>query len=76
MLISTLFKPGTKINPEHRPKYVHILAYASVVSEIYKKVICCEIHYVNIFLKFELPFYESENDFPDRVRENLSAEMS
>ena len=39
MLIATLFKPGTKINPEHRPKYVHTLAYASCVSEIYKKVL-------------------------------------
>ena len=39
MLIATLFKPGTKINSEHRPKYVHILAYASCVSEIYKKVL-------------------------------------
>lgn len=38
MFISTLFKPGIKINPDHRPKYVHILAYASCVSEVYKKV--------------------------------------
>ena len=38
MFMSTLFKPGTKINPEHRPKYVHILAYASCATETYKKV--------------------------------------
>lgn len=29
-----LFKPGVKVNPEHKPKYIYLLAYAASVYEI------------------------------------------
>lgn len=37
LLIETLFKPGNRINPEHKPKYIYLLAYAASVNETYKK---------------------------------------
>ncbi|CAG0882404.1 unnamed protein product [Darwinula stevensoni] len=37
LLVDSLFKPGSKINPEHKSKYIHLLAYAASVSEISKK---------------------------------------
>lgn len=37
LLMDSLFKPGTKINPEHKPKYIYLLAYAVSVHETYKK---------------------------------------
>ena len=33
LLVDALFKAGVKINPEHRMKYIYLLAYASSVSE-------------------------------------------
>lgn len=39
MFESMLFKPGVKLNPEHKPKYVYLLAYASCVVETWRKVI-------------------------------------
>ena len=38
MLIEGLFRPGAKINPDHKSKYIFILAYAACVHETYKKV--------------------------------------
>ncbi len=38
LFIDTLFKPGAKVNPEHKTKYIYLLAYASCVVEIKKKV--------------------------------------
>ena len=38
MFESMLFKPGVKLNPEHKPKYVYLLAYASCVVETWRKV--------------------------------------
>lgn len=35
--MESLFKPGTKLNPEHKPKYIYLLAYASSVFEVVKK---------------------------------------
>lgn len=33
MLVDALFKPGAKLNPDHKPKYIYLLAYASSVCE-------------------------------------------
>ncbi|KAK7505402.1 hypothetical protein BaRGS_00003564 [Batillaria attramentaria] len=37
LLIETLFKPGSHVNPDHKHKYVHLLAYAACVIEVYRK---------------------------------------
>lgn len=39
LILEALFKPGSRLNPEHRPKYIYLLAYAvSVVEQFqYKK---------------------------------------
>ncbi|KAG1664297.1 Negative elongation factor C/D [Nymphon striatum] len=37
LLVDALFKPGSKINPDHKPKYIYILAYAVSVYETFKK---------------------------------------
>lgn len=37
LLVDALFVPGSRINPDHKPKYVFLLAYASSVAETYKK---------------------------------------
>ncbi|XP_014242480.1 negative elongation factor D [Cimex lectularius] len=33
LVVDALFRPGMKLNPEHKPKYVYLLAYATSVSE-------------------------------------------
>ena len=33
LLVDALFKPGIKLNPDHKPKYIHLLAYAASVCE-------------------------------------------
>ena len=38
LLIETLFKPGSHVNPDHKHKYTHLLAYAVSVHETFKKV--------------------------------------
>ncbi|XP_048254735.1 negative elongation factor D-like [Haliotis cracherodii] len=37
LLIDTLFKPGTRVNPDHKHKYIHLLAYAASVIDTHKK---------------------------------------
>lgn len=37
LLVDALFKPGVKLNMEHRPKYVYLLAYAASVCETWPK---------------------------------------
>ncbi|CAL4099727.1 unnamed protein product, partial [Meganyctiphanes norvegica] len=37
LLIDTLFKPGSKVNPEHKNKYIFLLAYSAAVYETPKK---------------------------------------
>ncbi|KAF2348795.1 TH1 protein [Trinorchestia longiramus] len=37
LLIDALFKPGSKVNPEHKIKYFYLLAYAASVYETPKK---------------------------------------
>lgn len=37
LLIDSLFKPGVKLNPDYKPKYIHLLAYAASVSEVQPK---------------------------------------
>lgn len=37
LLVDALFKPGVKLNQEHKPKYIYLLAYASSVCEILLK---------------------------------------
>ncbi|XP_041375762.1 negative elongation factor D-like isoform X1 [Gigantopelta aegis] len=37
LLIDNLFKPGARLNPEHKHKYTNLLAYAASVIDIYKK---------------------------------------
>lgn len=36
--MQSLFKAGSKINQDHKHKYIHILAYAASVVETWKKV--------------------------------------
>ena len=38
LLITQLFDPDSTLNPEHRPKYIGLLAYACSVAETSKKV--------------------------------------
>ena len=33
LLVQTLFKPGSNINPDHKEKYLYLLAYATSVYE-------------------------------------------
>ena len=33
LLVQTLFKPGSAVNPEHKDKYLFLLAYAASVYE-------------------------------------------
>ena len=33
LLLEVLFKPGSRIHPEHKPKYIYLLAHASSVYE-------------------------------------------
>ncbi|XP_066249409.1 negative elongation factor D [Euwallacea similis] len=37
LLVDALFKAGVKLNPDHKPKYIHLLAYAASVSEVQQK---------------------------------------
>lgn len=37
LILDSLFKPGSRINPEHRPKYIYLLSYAVSVVEQIKK---------------------------------------
>ena len=37
LILDSLFKPGSKVNPEHRPKYIYLLSYAVSVVEQFKK---------------------------------------
>lgn len=38
LLIDALFKPSSRVNPEHKPKYIFVLSYAASVTEVFKKV--------------------------------------
>uniref|UniRef100_A0A7N6BVL9 Negative elongation factor complex member C/D n=1 Tax=Anabas testudineus TaxID=64144 RepID=A0A7N6BVL9_ANATE len=38
LFMQSLFKPGSKINQDHKHKYIHILAYAASVVETWRKV--------------------------------------
>lgn len=37
LLVGSLFRAGVKLNPDHKPKYIHLLAYATSVVEIQAK---------------------------------------
>lgn len=37
LLIDSLFKLSSRINPEHKAKYIYLLSYAASVTETYKK---------------------------------------
>ncbi|XP_015785499.1 negative elongation factor C/D [Tetranychus urticae] len=37
LLLTIIFRPTSKINPEHKPKYIYLLAYATSVHETWKK---------------------------------------
>ncbi|KAK9877835.1 hypothetical protein WA026_020067 [Henosepilachna vigintioctopunctata] len=37
LLVDSLFKAGVKLNPDHKPKYIHLLGYAAAVVEIQGK---------------------------------------
>lgn len=37
LLVDALFKVGVKINPEHKSKYIYLLAYAASVCEVFSK---------------------------------------
>uniref|UniRef100_A0A8C4R0H5 Negative elongation factor complex member C/D n=1 Tax=Eptatretus burgeri TaxID=7764 RepID=A0A8C4R0H5_EPTBU len=37
LFMHTLFKPGAKVNPDHKHKYIYILAYTTSVVETWKK---------------------------------------
>lgn len=44
LFMQSLFKPGAKINQDHKHKYIHILAYAASVVEMWKKVIFSSVN--------------------------------
>lgn len=50
LFMQSLFKPGAKINQDHKHKYIHILAYAASVVEMWKKVMFSSVN--NIFLGY------------------------
>ena len=54
-MITQLFDPESSLNPEHRPKYIGLLAYACSVAETNKKVGISSKHRASIipFLEFE-----------------------
>ncbi|KAL3276242.1 hypothetical protein HHI36_020958 [Cryptolaemus montrouzieri] len=37
LLVDSLFKAGVKLNPDYKPKYIHLLAYAASVVEVQGK---------------------------------------
>ncbi|XP_074596702.1 negative elongation factor complex member TH1 [Brevipalpus obovatus] len=37
LLVMAIFRPASKLNPEHKPKYIALLAYATSVHETFKK---------------------------------------
>lgn len=37
LILDSLFKPNSRINPEHRPKYIYLLSYAVSIVEQTKK---------------------------------------
>lgn len=39
LLVNVIFRPTSKLNPEHKPKYISLLAYATSVHEVWKKAI-------------------------------------
>lgn len=39
LLVDSLFKPGIKLNPEHKSKYIFLLAYGASVFEVNKKAL-------------------------------------
>jgi len=39
LLLEVLFKPGQHLNPEHKYKYVYLLAYAASVHETWIEVV-------------------------------------
>lgn len=39
-----MFKPVSKVNPEHKAKYIYVLSYAASVTETYKKVLKMLVH--------------------------------
>uniref|UniRef100_A0A8C0IE68 Negative elongation factor complex member C/D n=1 Tax=Bubo bubo TaxID=30461 RepID=A0A8C0IE68_BUBBB len=44
LFMQSLFKPGAKINQDHKHKYIHILAYAASVVEMWKKVMFSSVN--------------------------------
>lgn len=44
LFMQSLFKPGAKINQDHKHKYIHILAYAASVVEMWKKVMFTSVN--------------------------------
>lgn len=53
LLITQLFDPESTLNPEHRPKYIALLAYACSVAETNKKV-----QYNLLFISKQFVFVE------------------
>lgn len=56
--MQSLFKPGSKINQDHKHKYIHILAYAASVVETWKKVLKVVKDFFYFFPVFP-PFFKS-----------------
>lgn len=54
LFMQSLFKPGAKINQDHKHKYIHILAYAASVVEMWKKVMFTSVNNI-IFTYSSLP---------------------
>uniref|UniRef100_A0A673LHR5 Negative elongation factor C/D-like n=1 Tax=Sinocyclocheilus rhinocerous TaxID=307959 RepID=A0A673LHR5_9TELE len=52
LFMQSLFKPGAKINQDHKHKYIHILAYAASVVETWKKV--CIKTTLNTYLSYKI----------------------
>jgi hypothetical protein len=37
LLIEALFKPGSRLNPDHKSKYIYLLAYAASVVDTFRR---------------------------------------
>ncbi|XP_072412993.1 negative elongation factor C/D isoform X2 [Chiloscyllium punctatum] len=70
LFMQSLFKPGSKINPEHKHKYIYILAYAASVVESWKKISTCHQLLHPQVLQLLVKLFETEHSQLD-VMEQL-----
>nr|KAF6423182.1 negative elongation factor complex member C/D [Rousettus aegyptiacus] len=70
LFMQSLFKPGARINQDHKHKYIHILAYAASVVETWKKISTCHQLLHPQVLQLLVKLFETEHSQLD-VMEQL-----